>query len=397
MALSLNAQFAVELAKEGPRPVSAYLHIPFCYRRCGYCNFSLLSDREDLHEVFVDAMLTELSWMETPQRVDTIFLGGGTPSILNPLLMERLLKGIKRWLPIEGIGEWSIEANPRDINTTNLTLWREHGINRVSIGGQSFQDRKLQALERDHSAVELLQSIELASSMMPRVSLDLIFAAPGESINEWKADLQKSLSSPIGHISTYGLTFEKGSRFYGELQRDKIAKVDEQLELDMYNLAIDTLSDVGFEHYEISNFARKGQTCRHNQTYWNSDRWWGFGPSAACYLGNRRCVNHLGTLQYLRRIEKNISPIDQQEELTHDQQCRERFVFGMRQLQGVAWEKIKTSFPEQTSQAIDMVLEKHIEHGWIEHEGHHVKLTRAGLVISDGLWHEYLTSGTDLN
>lgn len=397
MVSSLDARFTAELAKQGPRPIAAYLHIPFCYRRCGYCNFSLLSDREDLHEVFVDAILKELTWLETPQPVQTIFLGGGTPSILNPGLMERLLQGIRHWLALEGIGEWSIEANPRDLNPTNLKLWRDFGINRVSIGGQSFQDRKLQVLQRDHTASELAQAIEAASKIMPRVSLDLIFAAPGESIHEWQADLHKSLESPIGHISTYGLTFEKGSKFYGQLQRQQITKVDEQVELDMYNLAIDTLSYHGFQHYEISNFARDGQLCQHNQAYWNSDRWWGFGPSAACYLGNHRCVNHMGTIQYLKRIEKNQSPIDQQEELSLDQQCRERFVFGMRQLQGVDWNNLKAGFPILTTQAIEQAIQKHVDQGWILWDGPRVRLTRSGLVLSDGLWHEYLTCNSDRN
>ncbi|MEI6526896.1 MAG: coproporphyrinogen III oxidase family protein, partial [Planctomycetota bacterium] len=166
---------------------------------------------------------------------------------------------------------------------------------------------------------------------------------------------------------------------------------DEQLELDMYNLAIDMLAAGGIDQYEISNFAASGQTCRHNQAYWNADRWWGFGPSAASYLGNTRSVNHRGTLQYLRRIEAGLSPIAEQDTLTEDQQCRERFVFGMRQRQGVHWEQIKTDFSESTLRAIQASLEHHISQGWIERVGQSVRLTRAGLVISDGLWHEYLT------
>ena len=145
-------RLALELAQAGPRPIAAYLHVPFCYRRCGYCNFSLLANREDLHERFVDAILIELSSLQAPQPVETLFLGGGTPSILGPGAMERLLEGIRTWLPVYGNPEWTIEANPRDITSANLTLWRGLGIDRVSIGGQSFQDRKLESLERDHTA-----------------------------------------------------------------------------------------------------------------------------------------------------------------------------------------------------------------------------------------------------
>ncbi|MFN9346976.1 MAG: coproporphyrinogen-III oxidase family protein, partial [Planctomycetota bacterium] len=226
MLSKFDPHLALQLSKAGPCPIAAYLHIPFCYHRCGYCNFTLLAGREDLHERFVDAIGTELSWLETPQSVETIFLGGGTPSILSPWLMERLLGSIRTWLPIQGAREWTIEANPRDITQSNLDLWRSFGINRISIGGQSFQPRKLKVLERDHSPEELSKAIELALTRMNRVSLDLIFAAPGETLDEWQADLKGCIGSGIGHVSTYGLTFEKGARFYGQLQRQQIAKVD---------------------------------------------------------------------------------------------------------------------------------------------------------------------------
>ena len=381
---------SLELSCHGPRPVAAYLHIPFCYQRCGYCNFTLLAGREDLHARFVAAILTELSWLETPQPVETIFLGGGTPSILSPELMERLLEGIATWLPIQGLKEWTIEANPRDITESNLKRWRDFGINRVSIGGQSFQSRKLKVLERDHSSAELTRAIELAISMVPRVSLDLIFAAPEETLDEWYKDLTQVIRCGVGHVSTYGLTIEKGASFYGRLQRQEISKIDEQIELDMYNLAIDTLGASGIEQYEISNFAVDGQACQHNQAYWNSDRWWGFGPSAASYLGSTRAVNHRGTLQYLRKIESGVSPIAEQECLSLEQQCRERFVFGMRQRKGVQWEQLRLQFPRQAAIQIQKRLENHIGHGWIERHGQYVRLTRSGLVISDGLWNEYL-------
>ncbi|MFM8572043.1 MAG: coproporphyrinogen III oxidase family protein, partial [Pirellula sp.] len=148
----------------------------------------------------------------------------------------------------------------------------------------------------------------------------------------------------------------------------------------------------GTEHYEISNFARAGEACRHNQAYWNSNRWWGFGPSAASYLGDMRCVNHRGTLQYLSRIESGLSAVEEFDRLSLDQQCRERFVFGMRQIQGVDWDQLQLQFPATTSQSIQASLTRHIEQGWIERAGRYVRLTRSGLVLSDGLWNEYLRS-----
>jgi oxygen-independent coproporphyrinogen-3 oxidase len=157
----------------------------------------------------------------------------------------------------------------------------------------------------------------------------------------------------------------------------------------MYTRAIDILTQGGLEHYEVSNFAKPGQACQHNQTYWNGDRWWAFGPSAASYLGKHRSVNHRGTLNYLRRVEAGETAIIECEELSIDQQWRERFVFGMRQMQGVPWSQWRSSIPEKTRADIDMAVKDHIDRGWLEVHGEYVRLSRAGLVISDGLWSSY--------
>ena len=371
-------------------PIAAYVHIPFCRHRCGYCNFSLLANRDDLFERFLKGLATELSELQEPRPVQTLFLGGGTPSILPPPLMQQLLALLRHWLPLSNGGEWSIEANPLDIRADSLHLWKDLGINRISIGGQSFDPAKLKRLERDHSPDELDRAIEAAQSVMDSVSLDLIFAAPDETLATWHSDLLRAIHSGVNHLSTYGLTYEKGARFWGERERQIIKPVDEDTELEMYLDAIDTLSSHGFEHYEISNFAKPDQACRHNQAYWNGDSWWAFGPSAARYVGGVRSVNHRGTLEYLRRLETGCSPVIEREELTLDQQWRERFVFGMRQLRGVPWQSWQSHVPANVRESIDQKIAEHIEHGWMHEIEDHVRLTRKGLVVSDSLWSEYL-------
>lgn len=374
-----------------PLPESAYIHIPFCAQRCGYCNFSLLANRSDLFERYLAALEIELGAMVEPRPVQTLFLGGGTPSILPLQLMERLLSLLARWLPLHGDNrEWSIEANPIDITPDRLALWRSFGIDRISLGGQSFDENKLLTLERDHTPKQLRTAIDLAQRTMGSVSLDLIFAAPGERLHVWERDLASAIACDLDHISTYGLTYEKGAKFWGQRERHQLKTVSEDDELAMYAMAIDTLSSSGFEHYEISNFARPGHPCRHNQTYWQGKPWWAFGPSAARYIGNIRSVNHRSTLTYLRRIEAGVSPVYEREVLNDSQKIRERFVFGMRQMAGVDWLELASHCDAETRNAMGAKIAEHLEAGWMQCEGDRVRLTRRGLFVSDSLWHHYL-------
>ena len=371
-------------------PTAAYVHIPFCRHRCGYCNFSLLANRQDLYERFLDALEIELSELIQPRPVETIFVGGGTPSILPKQQMDRLLRMLRHWMPISSTGEWSMEANPLDVTDEFCAQTSSLGVNRLSIGGQSFQLSKLQRLERDHSPAQLTASVKCAKNLFPSISLDLIFAAPDETLVGWRDDLKKAIELDVQHISTYGLTYEKGARFWGMRERHEILSLPEELELELYREAMVSLCDNGFEHYEISNFAKPGHSCKHNQNYWLGTPWWAFGPSAARFVGSNRSVNHRGTIEYIRRIEQNRSPVEELERLSLDQKIRERFVFGMRQLAGVNWNSLKCEAETATRNSIEEVILKHIEAGWMLRDGENVCLSRDGLFISDALWSEYL-------
>lgn len=376
--------------ENSPSPTAAYVHIPFCRHRCGYCNFSLLANRGDLYERFLKALEIELSELKGPKQVETIFLGGGTPSILPEEQMVRLLSMLRHWLPIAPSGEWSMEANPLDVTNEFCCLAKSQGINRLSIGGQSFQSEKLRRLERDHSPNQFVESVNLARQHFSSVSIDLIFAAPSETLAGWQFDLKMAIELGIEHVSTYGLTFEKGARFWGMRERHEIDSLHEELELKMYKEAINVLCDQGFEHYEISNFSKPGHACRHNQVYWRGEPWWAFGPSAARFLSGHRSVNHRGTLEYIRRIEQNKSPVHEFEKLTLEQIIREKFVFGMRQLAGVNWESLRLEADTLTRESIDAAIHRHVEAGWMFSDGENIRLSREGLFISDALWSEYL-------
>lgn len=338
---------------------------------------------------YVEAITRELATLGQPQAMNTIFIGGGTPTMLPRESMVRLLEVIRQWLPLADDGEWSIEANPQDINRDLCLLLRDQGINRISLGGQSFDDSKLQMLGRDHTGDQLARSIDTASEWFDEVSVDLIFGVPGEDMRVWKSDLSQAMSRRVSHLSTYGLTYEKGARYWGQLQKGQIVAVAEEIELEMYLYAIEALTQNGMIHYEVSNFARPGSECLHNQTYWQGDAWLGFGPGAAAYVDDTRSVNHRSTVKYLQRIENGQSPIAESQTLDWSTRTRERFIFGMRQLKGVNWSALASSGEPQSVADIAKQIPKHIELGFMEWHEDCIRLTPQGLPISDSLWLDY--------
>lgn len=369
---------------------SAYVHIPFCHRRCGYCNFTVVAGRSDLVDRFLDALERELAGLGTPRQVDTLFWGGGTPTHLDPGQLERLAQATRAWLPLAAGGEWSCEANPLDCTPDKLSLLRSAGVTRLSLGGQSFNDAKLKVLERDHTGAELERALDAAGRFFDRVSLDLIFAAPSETLPDWQTDLDRGLAHGVGHVSTYGLTIEKGSAFYGRQLHGTLTPASEALELDMYNEALARLTAAGMEHYEVSNFALPGQRCRHNEAYWSGVPWLAFGPGAAGYDGHSRTVNHRSLHAYLRRVEAGESPVAECDELDEEQQVRERFVFGMRRMEGIDLSQLATAGVPEPERLFQPHLGRAIAAGWFHREGDRIRLTHQGLVLSDALWPDFL-------
>ncbi len=377
---------------------SAYVHIPFCKHRCGYCNFTLVSGRDELIPAFLSALSAELAQcLGEPQSFDTIFLGGGTPTHLSPQALEQLLQLLSRWLKLEAGGEYSCEANPLDCTAQRLELLRGYGVNRISLGGQSFNDAKLRRLERDHNGRQLVDALGRCHEVFPRVALDLIFASPEETLDDWQTDLARALASPASHLSTYGLTIERGSAFYGRALRSELHELTDELQLEMYEHAIDELAARGWEHYEVSNFARPGQRCRHNEAYWFGKPWLAFGPGAASFEHSpdgqtfTRRVNHRSTTTYLRKQRQGESLVGEAERLTREEFARERFVFGLRRLDGVDLAELNRWWGGEVRSLFEPHLSRYIEREWLAQTEDTIRLTRAGLVISDGLWPAFLS------
>ena len=371
-------------------PRAAYIHVPFCAHRCGYCNFTVVAGREDLVPQYLEALNRELTALKTPRPVDTLFLGGGTPTRLAPEALEQLLATVARWHPLAGGGEFSVEANPGDLDADRVAVLAKYGATRVSLGAQSFNPAKLRVLERDHQADDIARAVELLRPHVGSISLDLIFAAPGETLDGWQADLASALALAPDHVSTYGLTYERGTTFWNRRQHGELTNLDEELERSMYAAAIDTLAAAGFEHYEVSNFSRPTHRCRHNEVYWAGESYYAAGPGAARYIDGRREMNHRSTTTWMNRVLADQSPVADMETLSPEDRAREMLVFALRRLEGIA----RTDFAVRSGFEIDALvspeLQRYVELGLLSDDGGRVRLTREGLFVSDAIWPRFL-------
>jgi oxygen-independent coproporphyrinogen-3 oxidase len=371
-------------------PRSAYIHVPFCAHRCGYCNFTLIANRADLVDRYLEALARELSWLGSPQPVETLFIGGGTPTFLSAEALTRLLQVVLSWFPPVAGYEFSVEANPDGLDAPRIAALADHGVTRISLGAQSFNAAKLRMLERDHSPADIRASVELARRMLFSVSLDLIFATPGETLDAWRDDLDAALDLSPDHVSTYGLTYERGTTFWSRRRKGDIASLDEELERALYAEAIDRLTASGFEHYEVSNFARPGHRCRHNEVYWAGRPYFAAGPGAARYVGGRRELNHRSTTTWMARVLAGQSPVAEAEELSPEDRAREALVLGLRKLEGVSLADFARSTGFEVHQLVGTALDRYLDPGLLIEQSGRLRLTRRGLFVSDAIWPDFL-------
>jgi len=350
----------------------------------------LIAGRDDLIPAYLEALATELSHLETPLPMDTIFLGGGTPSHLSPAQLKQLFGMINEAFPLRPGGEFTLEANPTDICHERVELFADAGVNRISLGIQSFDDQKLAILERDHRANTILEATEIVASRIDNLSLDLIFGVPGETRATWRRDLQRAVALAPQHISTYGLTYEPGTSFWSRREKQQLSPLAEDDEAWMYELAIDTLTAKGFEHYEVSNYAQQSHRSKHNQVYWTGAPYFAIGPGAARFVDGVRETNHRSTTTYLKRVMSGQSPVAEREILTPEQLARERLVFGLRRMEGVDADQFATETGFSIEDLVGAVVDRCCEQGWLQWQGRQLQLTRSGLLLSDSLWPEFL-------
>ena len=322
---------------------SLYIHIPFCKKKCLYCDFYSAASQERLASDYIQVLIKQIREIGAP--VSSIYIGGGTPSVLGINLLGQLLKSLKKIIT-PGI-EFTIEVNPESFSKKLAKLFLANGVNRLSIGLQSFDDQKLKKLGRIHNCRKAQEAVCLAqSSGFKSISIDLIFGVWDEKFPDWKKELQQAVSLPVKHISVYSLTYEKGTALSKMLKKGLIKPLEDEAVAGMYEYAVDFLEGRGFKRYEVSNFARGGYICRHNCGYWQNEPYIGLGPSAVSYIDGVRKKNIPDVKEYIARIKKGSSVIKSQEKLSDVQKAKETAALKIRTKEGInlEWFKEKTGF-----------------------------------------------------
>jgi oxygen-independent coproporphyrinogen-3 oxidase len=376
---------------------AAYLHVPFCAHHCNYCDFAVAAGRDHWIDRYLDALGVELTRLGQPHPIETLFLGGGTPTHLAPRQLDRLLDDVIRWLPPVPGYEFSVEANPSSLDADKVKVLAGHGVTRVSLGAQSFQPPLLAVLERDHGPDDVTRAVALVKKYIGRVSIDLIFGVPSQTVEAWGADLNRAVDLDLDHLSTYGLTYEKGTRLWKQRQQGKVRPLDEDTELAQYELAMDRLEAAGFEQYEISSFARRDETssrrCRHNLVYWANEPYLGFGVGAARYVDGRRELNTRDLASYIERALAGEATTFQSEKLEADERARETMAIQLRRAEGIG----RFSFQAQTGWNLDALageaIRRQVELGLLADDGGSVRLTRRGKCLGDAVICELLKEG----
>ena len=375
-------------------PRTAYAHVPFCAHHCGYCDFAVTVGQDHTVELYLDALELELKRLGNPRPVETIFLGGGTPTHLSEPQLDRLLTLLRHWFPWPRGNEASIESTPDSLTPGKCQLLAHHGITRISLGVQSFDSQTLKSLDRAHKSDQIAEAVEAIRPHIPALSLDLMFAAPGTTLEAWLADVQTALTWNPQHLSTYGLTYEKGTPLWKARQRGELNIVPEETELAMYEATIDTLTAHGFEHYKVSNFARPGHRCRHNERYWANHAYYGVGTGAARYVDGSRELNVRNTTDYIRKLLAGDSPTYQMELLDPIERASETAAVQLRRAQGIDF----AGYAEQCGIGFDELFQLGAEpllvQGLLEQTAESIRLTRRGFYVADGIVEHLLARRT---
>jgi oxygen-independent coproporphyrinogen-3 oxidase len=389
------AQLLAEPGSEAPEvvdPRGLYIHIPFCFHKCHYCDFYSIVDRADRQGRFIHRLIAELEaarvYITGP--IETVFIGGGTPTLLAPYLWRSLLEALRSRIPMTDDLEFTVEANPETVTDELIRILRSGGVNRLSIGAQSFDRMHLRTLERWHDPENVARSVDAARcGGIDNVSLDLIFGIPGQTLNDWQADLDAALELAPDHLSAYGLMYEPNTPMTARLRAGRITRVDDEVEAAMYEATLDRLDAAGFEHYEISNWARPGRRCRHNLLYWRNEQWWPLGPSASGHAGGWRWKNRPRLAEYLD--SGPLPPIVDAERLDADGRIGEELMLGLRLTDGISTDRLDALLGAGArGRSRRSAVDRFIAAGLLVRSGDVVRLSRRGLLLADTVLAELL-------
>jgi len=356
-----------------------YLHIPFCHRICPYCAFYKHTPGNTQMAAFVQAVLTEAGRYKDKLNLQprTVFLGGGTPTALSEIHLERLLAGLREILDLSRVVEFTLEANPMTVTANKAAMMRRQGVTRVSLGVQAWDAATLATLGRDHSAEEAKETFAiLKDAGFPSLNIDVMFSVPGQSMIAWSETLATTLALKPDHISAYNLNYEEDTDFFEKLKRGLYCEEPER-DAEYFYHALDTLEASGFHHYEISNYATPGHESQHNAAYWFGKDYLGLGPSAVSTLGLTRWKNMPDTQGYIDAVQAGVLPQQEAEALTPEQHQLERIALELRTAKGVPMVRL-ASVPERT---LTMLQEENL----VTLEDQRIRLTRQGKPLADSI------------
>jgi oxygen-independent coproporphyrinogen III oxidase len=373
-------------------PAGLYIHIPFCLRKCRYCDFYSISDLSQTTR-FLAALKREMQMNSgTPLVFDTLYIGGGTPSVLAPEAIGQIIETASRYFCIAPDAEKTLEVNPGTVTLDNLFEYRKFGVNRLNIGIQSFDDNNLRFLGRIHSGSDARLSVEWAHRAgFDNIGLDLIFGLPGQDKTNWLSDLKQAANLEPEHLSCYMLTCESGTPLGRDVKTGRIHLAGEGVVADLFNTAVHFLTERGFCHYEVSNFARMAgpdhepRTSKHNQKYWSFAPYIGLGPSAHSYLEPERYWNHRSVATYVRQLEAGKSAMAEKERLTIEQMLIEAIYLGFRTTRGVDLDEFQTKFDINFTQTYGKTIAELETRGMIRMSAGLCALTRKGLFFIDSI------------
>jgi oxygen-independent coproporphyrinogen-3 oxidase len=372
---------------------SLYLHIPFCEHKCIYCDFYSIAptESEEKHATLVDRFLSALEAeirlraeeKRFNESVETIFFGGGTPSLLHPSEIERILNLLASRFSIQTNAEITLETNPGTVDKQKLKDFHSAGINRISMGIQSFYDDDLRFLTRIHTSSEAKQCVlDAYTAGFKNVSFDLIFSLPSQSLQRWKSNLEQAIELQPTHISCYSLIVEPGTSLFSMVQSKQVIPLDADSDAELYEFTIDFLTSHGFEQYEVSNFAKPHFKCRHNINYWNHTNYLSFGPSAHSFWKNERWWNVSNIAAYIEQLNKRILPLSGGEHLSETKLMEEAIFLGLRS-EGIDFEQFRKRYTRDLSIENSSIISELIQQGRARMEGGRFRLTAKGYLVCD--------------
>lgn len=372
---------------------AVYIHIPFCTHICHYCDFNKVFLKGQPVERYIDALILEIEkYIEQfVEPIETIFLGGGTPTALTTKQLDHLLTAVQKLLPIHKEVEFTIEANPGDLPIEKLSALKELGVNRLSLGVQTFNNQLLERIGRSHRVKDVYETVEAAKRIgFDNISIDLMYGLPGQKIEDVEDSLKETFSLDIQHCSAYSLIVEPKTVFYNLLQKGKLPLPGEDVEGEMYELIMAEMEAHGLHQYEISNYAKPGYESRHNLVYWNNEEYFGFGAGAHGYLNGVRQANIYPINKYIQTVEGGDFPVRSKTTLTEKERMEEEMFLGLRKTAGVSIDRFREKFGRNLLDIYGEQIERLVNRKLITITENSIRLTKAGKMVGNEVFMEFI-------